>query len=68
MSDNGIGLSGNGNDASRDSIGMTLIKALVKQLQGTIEINHNCGTKITVRFLNSVDLKTSNASLTALSS
>ncbi len=50
VGDNGVGIPENFELANCQSLGLKLVNALVKQLKGTIEIDTNGGTKITIRF------------------
>jgi PAS domain S-box-containing protein len=54
VSDNGIGLEKDLDLKNTDSFGLQLVDMLTEQLQGTVAIDRNGGTSITVRF------KTSN--------
>jgi len=50
VSDNGIGLPDGLDAGSAQTLGMTLVKALVKQLQGTIETKRGKGTEFRITF------------------
>lgn len=50
VSDNGIGIPGDFDILKTDSLGMVLVTTLTKQLEGTVEIERNQGTKFTIRF------------------
>ncbi|MBW4660174.1 MAG: MEKHLA domain-containing protein [Drouetiella hepatica Uher 2000/2452] len=48
--DNGIGLPSGFNLKQTKTLGMSLIRGLVKQIQGTLEISGGSGTTVTLRF------------------
>lgn len=51
ISDNGIGLPPDMDFKNTESsLGLTLVKLLIKQLEGHIELNKNQGTKYTIKF------------------
>lgn len=51
ISDNGVGLSEDFNFENTSSLGMFLVKNLVKkQLHGTINLNRDCGTEFLIKF------------------
>ncbi len=52
ISDNGVGLPDSFSMDSEKSLGMFIVKLLVEQLEGTIEISHQNGTSFTIHFRN----------------
>jgi PAS domain S-box-containing protein len=50
VSDNGIGISEDFNLEDSSSLGLQLVKILVDQLEGQIELNRDSGTEFTIRF------------------
>ncbi len=48
--DNGIGIPESLNIKAADTLGMNLVNALIKQLQGTIEINREKGSEFRITF------------------
>ena len=50
VSDNGIGLPKNVNFRETSSLGLQLINSLVKQIEGTIELDQISGTSFTIQF------------------
>jgi two-component sensor histidine kinase len=50
ISDNGVGLPGDFDLNKTETLGMQIIKALIKKLHGTIEIDKNEGTKFIIQF------------------
>ena len=50
VADMGIGFPDNIDFRNTESLGMQLVEALVKQLEGTIELDRSEGTKFTIRF------------------
>jgi PAS domain S-box-containing protein len=50
VSDNGIGLPKNLDIQNTESLGLKLVHTLINQLEGTMEINRNYGTKFIIRF------------------
>jgi PAS domain S-box-containing protein len=52
VQDNGIGLPSNISLENTDTLGLKLVNALVKQLEGTTEIKRNNGTQFIIKFQN----------------
>ncbi|AKB60733.1 sensory transduction histidine kinase [Methanosarcina mazei SarPi] len=50
VSDNGIGIPEDFNLEDSSSLGLQLVKILVDQLEGQIELNRDSGTEFTIRF------------------
>ncbi len=50
IEDNGVGLPADFDSKQFTTLGLTLVQGLVKQLQGTIEINSQPGTKFKITF------------------
>lgn len=50
VNDNGIGLPQDIDFHKTDTLGIQLINNLVKQIDGTIELNKTGGTSFTIRF------------------
>jgi len=50
VSDNGIGLAGGLKSMDGESLGLYLVKNLVEQLDGTVELDTGAGTKFTIKF------------------
>jgi two-component sensor histidine kinase len=50
ISDNGVGLPATFSMDSEESLGMFIVRLLVEQIGGTIEINRQNGTSFTIRF------------------
>ncbi|MGF7118314.1 sensor histidine kinase [Methanobacterium oryzae] len=50
VSDNGVGFPENIDFQNTESLGLQLVKALVNQLNGKIELERNNGTKFTLKF------------------
>ncbi|MGE5313816.1 MAG: two-component regulator propeller domain-containing protein [Acidobacteriota bacterium] len=50
VGDTGIGFPDSVDFRSTETMGLTLVRSLVKQLRGTIELDINYGTKFTIRF------------------
>lgn len=48
--DNGIGLPTDLDIRAAKTLGLTLVKGLVKQIRGTLEINSHCGTEFRISF------------------
>ena len=48
--DNGVGIPANFDVSKSNSLGMQLVNSLVRQLQGTIDIQTDAGTCFTIRF------------------
>ena len=57
ISDNGVGLPESFSMDSEKSLGMFIVKLLVQQLDGTIDISRNNGTAFTIRFKNLLSKK-----------
>ncbi|HML05565.1 MAG TPA: ATP-binding protein, partial [Methanobacterium sp.] len=51
VQDDGIGLPSNIDLENTATLGLNLVNALVKQLEGTAEINRNNGTQFVIKFL-----------------
>ncbi len=50
VEDNGIGFSNTDNNYESDSLGLQLVKALVNQIDGELNINTDNGTKFEIKF------------------
>ena len=50
VSDNGIGIPDDMDFENRSSLGMKLVKALVRQLNGEMKVSENNGTKVSISF------------------
>lgn len=53
VTDNGVGLSRDFDNDAGDSLGFTLIKTLIKQLQATLTVESSAGTKFVIEFTKS---------------
>lgn len=50
VKDDGIGIPGNLNMEKPETLGLKLIDSLVKQIDGTMEINSGKGTEFVIKF------------------
>ena len=50
VQDNGVGIHKSTDEGANNSLGMELVSALAKQLNGDLMINVSQGTAITIRF------------------
>jgi two-component sensor histidine kinase len=50
VSDNGVGIPDNIKTSQSDSLGMTLIYSLAKQIKGSAVLERTNGTKFTIQF------------------
>jgi len=50
VSDDGVGFPGNLDFRNTKTLGLQLVCILTDQLEGTIELDRNCGTRFTIRF------------------
>jgi PAS domain S-box-containing protein len=48
--DNGVGLPEDMDFFETPSLGVRLVRLLTKQIHGTIDLNRNCGTDVTIKF------------------
>ncbi len=61
VSDNGVGLPANVDFDHGTSSGVRLVRALVKQLKGTIAVHRGGGTRVTILFTATLDQSSDNA-------
>lgn len=54
VSDTGIGLPANLSIDAADTMGFTVVRVLINQLQGTVETSNNGGTQFDIRFASSM--------------
>jgi hypothetical protein len=55
VKDNGVGFPPDWDLNSANSLGIELVNVLVKQLQGTIELDRSTGSKFQISFSESLD-------------
>lgn len=60
VSDNGIGIPNSISGSGSDSLGLTIINLLTKQLNGTLKISRNNGSEFNIIFTYNKDAKGSN--------
>ena len=56
VQDNGIGMSENLSSQGADSVGLSIVNAIVEKLGGLVEIDRRSGTRVTITLPNTPDL------------